>query len=51
MFTTRGLETKDGGIENVNNLDDVPAVGATVVVGQPKIKGGSGGPNRVMALV
>ena len=39
------------GIENVNNLDDVPAVGATVVVGQPKIKGGSGGPNRVMALV
>ena len=39
------------GIENVNNLDDVPAVGATVVVGQPKIKDGSGGPNRVMALV
>ena len=39
------------GIENVNNLDDVPAAGATVVVGQPKIKDGSGGPNRVMALV
>ena len=39
------------GIENVNNLDDVPAVGATIVVGQPKIQGGSGGPNRVMALV
>lgn len=39
------------GIENVNNLDDVPAVGATIVVGQPKIQGGTGGPNRVMALV
>ena len=34
------------GIENVNNLDDVPAVGTTIVVGQPKIQGGSGGPNR-----
>ena len=30
---------------------DVPAVGATIVVGQPKIEGGTGGPNRVMALV
>ena len=39
------------GIEVVNNLDDVPAVGATIVVGQPKIEGGTGGPNRVMALV
>ena len=39
------------GIEVVNNLDYVPAVGATIVVGQPKIQGGTGGPNRVMALV
>ena len=39
------------GIEVVNNLNDVPAVGATIVVGQPKIQGGTGGPNRVMALV
>ena len=39
------------GIENVNNLDETPAAGATVVVGQPKIQGGSGGPNRVIALV
>ncbi len=39
------------GVENLNNLDDVPALGATVVVGQPSIQGGSGGPNRVMALV
>jgi kynurenine formamidase len=39
------------GIEIVNNLDDVPAMGSTIVVGQPKIQGGSGGPNRVMALI
>ena len=39
------------GLENLNNLDDVPTKGATLVVGQPSIKGGSGGPNRTMALV
>jgi len=39
------------GIEIVNNLDNVPAVGATIVVGQPKVQGGTGGPNRVIALV
>jgi kynurenine formamidase len=32
-------------------LDDVPTKGSTIVVGQPSIKGGSGGPNRTMALV
>ena len=44
------LEDERWGIEVVNNLDDVPAVGATIVVGQPKIQSGTGGPNRVMAL-
>jgi len=39
------------GIEIINNLDKVPSQGATIVVGQPKIQGGSGGPNRVMALI
>ena len=39
------------GIENMNNLDDAPPVGATVIVGQPKIQNGTGGPNRVLALV
>ena len=39
------------GLENLNNLDDVPTKGATLVVGQPSIKGGSGGPNRTMVLV
>jgi kynurenine formamidase len=39
------------GIENVANLDKVPPVGATVVVGLPKVKGASGGPARILALV
>ena len=38
------------GIENLNNLDDVPAVGATVVVGQA-FREVRGGPSQVMALV
>lgn len=39
------------GIENVNNLDGLPARGATVFVGAPKHKGGTGGPARVMATM
>ncbi|HSI42231.1 MAG TPA: cyclase family protein [Xanthobacteraceae bacterium] len=39
------------GIEAAANLDAVPAKGATLVVGGPKIKGASGGPSRVLALV
>ena len=39
------------GLENVAGLDTVPAAGATIVVGAPKIKGASGGPARIMALV
>jgi len=39
------------GLENLNNLDDVPPIGATIIVGQPKIKGATGGPNRVLAMV
>ena len=39
------------GIENLANLDQVPAVGATVFVGAPKHGGGTGGPARVLALV
>ena len=38
------------GLENVANLSSVPAWGATIVVGAPKIKGASGGPTRVMTL-
>jgi kynurenine formamidase len=39
------------GIENLANLDGLPATGATVMVGAPKHKDGTGGPARILALV
>lgn len=39
------------GLENIANLDAVPITGATLVVGAPTHRGGSGGPSRVLALV
>lgn len=39
------------GLENLTNLDQVPATGATVVALPMKIEGGSGGPLRAVALV
>ncbi|MCP5082455.1 MAG: cyclase family protein [Alphaproteobacteria bacterium] len=39
------------GLECVANLGDVPEAGATIVVGGPKIKGATGGPTRIFALV
>lgn len=39
------------GIECAANLGQLPALGATVVVGGPKIAGATGGPSRVIALV
>lgn len=39
------------GIENLTNLDKVPAAGATLVVGAPKHRGGTGGPARIFAMV
>jgi kynurenine formamidase len=38
------------GIENIAGLDQVPPTGATVFVGAPKHKTGTGGPARVMAV-
>jgi kynurenine formamidase len=38
-------------LENLTNLDQLPATGATVVALPMKIGGGSGGPARVVALV
>jgi kynurenine formamidase len=35
----------------INNLETLPAKGATVFVGAPKHKGGTGGPARVLAVV
>lgn len=39
------------GIEGLAGLDQMPASGATLIVGAPKHRGGSGGPARVLALV
>ncbi|MEE9335315.1 MAG: cyclase family protein [Granulosicoccaceae bacterium] len=39
------------GIENIANLDKVPVSGATLVIGAPKHKGGTGGPARIFAMV
>ncbi len=37
------------GLENVANLDDLPATGATVIALPMKLEGGSGGPVRIIA--
>lgn len=39
------------GIENIANLDKMPASGATIVVGAPKHRGGTGGPARIIGMV
>jgi kynurenine formamidase len=39
------------GLENLTNLDQLPATGATVVALPMKIAGGSGGPVRVVAMI
>ncbi|MEM9787364.1 MAG: cyclase family protein [Pseudomonadota bacterium] len=39
------------GIENVANLDQVPASGATIVIGAPTHAGGTGGPARIFAMI
>lgn len=39
------------GIENIAGLADVPAAGATLIVGAPKTLGGTGGPARIFAMV
>ncbi|MGH6921355.1 MAG: cyclase family protein [Geminicoccaceae bacterium] len=45
------LPTGRWGLEAVANLAALPPVGATIVVGGPKIAGATGGPARVLALV
>lgn len=39
------------GVECIAGLDDVPPVGATVLVAAPKIGGATGGTSRIMALI
>jgi kynurenine formamidase len=45
------LPTGRFGIENLANLEKVPAAGATLIVGAPKHRGGTGGPSRIFAMV
>jgi len=45
------LPTNRWGIECLANLDSVPVAGATLVVGAPKIVGGTGGPSRIFTLM
>ncbi len=45
------LPTGRFGIENLASLAKVPASGATLVVGAPKHKGGTGGPSRIFAMI
>lgn len=44
------LPTNRWGLENLANLASIPPSGATLIVGAPKVAGGSGGPCRVMAV-
>ena len=37
--------------ENVANLDKLPAIGAIIIALPMKIKGGSGGPLRIIAML
>jgi kynurenine formamidase len=39
------------GVECLANLDAVPAKGAQLICGGPKVKGATGGPSRVIALI
>lgn len=45
------LPSNRWGLECIANLDALPASGATLIVGAPKNRGGTGGPSRVMAMV
>lgn len=50
-FHRKWLPENRWGLECVAHLDRLPQKGATIVVGAPKIRGASGGPSRVLALV
>lgn len=47
----RWLPTNRWGLEAIANLDELPAKGATLIVGSPTIAGATGGPCRLIALV
>ncbi|BDC52745.1 cyclase [Bryobacterales bacterium F-183] len=53
MFETHRVLAAENiyGIENVANLERLPATGATLIVAPIKIEGGSGGPARLLAIL
>jgi kynurenine formamidase len=44
------LPTGRWGLECIFNLGSLPAKGATLIIGAPKVRGGTGGPCRVFAM-
>lgn len=38
------------GLECIANLEAMPAAGGTIIVGAPKVRGGTGGPSRVFGM-
>ncbi len=52
-FTTNKLILKNNGfvLENLTNLDQLPATGITLIIGILKLTGGSGSPVSVLALI
>ena len=50
-FHYKWLPGNRWGIESAANLGELPAAGATVVVGGPKIRRATGGPSRIIAFV
>lgn len=50
-FHYKWLGSGHWGVEAAANLSALPAKGATLAVSGPKMKGASGGPSRVLALV
>lgn len=45
------LPTNRWGVECIAGLGELPATGATLIVGAPKVSGATGGPTRLFALV
>jgi kynurenine formamidase len=53
LFEVHGVFLGAGlyGLENIAHLDALPAVGATIIALPMKIKGGSGAPTRIIAIL
>ena len=52
-FETHGIMLRENKyqIENMNNLDELPPVGAIVIIGVLPVRGGTQAPARIFALL